>query len=103
MIKIQFKLTIIKYKEKEIYYVYAPQLDIYGYDTTPELAIKSFKISLQEYFMFAIQNDTLAKDLQKHGWKLINNKFKPPKVSLKGKFKDIDVLKDKETFNFSIA
>ena len=49
--------------------MYSPALDLTGYGKTLKEAKESLKISLGEYFRYAISNNTLEEDLKMHGWK----------------------------------
>ncbi len=96
-------LELFTYQKEDIYYVYSPDLDLIGYGKSLKEAHNSFKIVLEEYFDYAIKNGTLKKDLEKHGWKLLENKvIPPPKDKLKKLLKDIPEIYSQIQQNYQI-
>ncbi len=61
------------YPEGDMYAAYCPELDLVGYDITPEGARKSFEVVMKDYIDYSIENGTLEKDLLAHGWKKKKN------------------------------
>lgn len=103
MLKVELKILTISYEKDGIFFVYAPQLDICGYDKSLELAKKSFDITIKEYFLYAIKNGTLYNDLKKHGWRQINDKLKPPtNKSWEAKLKNIKFSQKQQKFDVEI-
>ncbi len=95
MIRIDLQIQIVTYFQKDIYIVYAPELDLSGYDKTLSDAHKSFKIVLEEYFKYTISQGTLIEDLKKQGWTFKDLKLKPPtKQKLKSRLSNLP-----KTFN----
>ena len=62
-------LDVIVYKDGDMFYAYAPALDIAGYGDNQEKAKASLNIMLEEYFRYACEEHTLEEDLRQHGWK----------------------------------
>ena len=62
-------LDVIVYKNEDMFYAYAPALDIAGYGYNQKEAKASLNIMLEEYFRFACEEHTLEEDLRQHGWK----------------------------------
>lgn len=103
MIKVDLQIQIYTYKENDTYIVFAPQLDLSGYDTTLKKAHESFKIVLEEYFKFTIEKGTLIEDLKKHGWTYTNSKLRPPtKQKMKPKLRYIPELHSQLEQNYQI-
>jgi predicted RNase H-like HicB family nuclease len=77
------KLNLVAFKDDEAYYSYCPALELIGYGDNEEEAKKSFEIVLEEYINYTTENNTLIKDLEKHGWKITGNgkKISQPKFS----------------------
>ena len=63
-------LDVVLYEEEGVFYVYAPALELCGYDTTEEGAKNSFETVFQEYLKYGVENGTLQDDLKEHGWHL---------------------------------
>ncbi len=67
---IQVELLILRFQDKnEVYYVYAPQLDLTGYGTTEEEADDSFNAVIGDFFDYSIKKKTLDSELRRLGWK----------------------------------
>ena len=64
--KINSELAIFLFKEDDNFIAYSPALDLSGYGKTEEEARDSFNIVLKEYFDYAINEETLYKDLIHH-------------------------------------
>ena len=76
--QIHVKVNTISFIEDSIYFIHCPQLDITGYGNSEEDAKKSFQITLGEFLNYAIQKNTLDKELKRLGWKKIKKKYIPP-------------------------
>ena len=77
-------LPLIIFQEKDVIVYYCPALDISGYGSNDEDARKSFEITLDEYFRYTINKNTLGDDLRRLGWvvkKKITNRVVPPSLS----------------------
>lgn len=82
--KINFKLPFIAFKDSGAMVVYCPALDLSGYGSNEEEAEESFKISMDEYFKYTLNKETLFADLQRLGWKIEKGGKKnlvPPNLS----------------------
>lgn len=66
---IEASFDVYFFEDKGVMFAYSPALDLYGYGNTLQEAKESFEIVVQEYFDYGVQNNTLAEDLAKHGWK----------------------------------
>ena len=81
---IECKLPIIIFEEDNSHIFFCPALDLSGYGKTEGEASDSFENVLSEYFKYATNNGTLAKDLRRHGWivrKNMKKKASPPPLS----------------------
>lgn len=56
------------YPNKGLWIAYCPELDLVGYDYGKEEARKSFEQVLNDYFEYALEHNSLEKDLLSHGW-----------------------------------
>jgi len=73
------ELSLVSFVEDNLFFVYCPALDITGYGNNEEEAKKSFDQTLKMYFEDTIDNNTLLKDLEHHGWEIKKqNKLTPP-------------------------
>lgn len=70
------KLTVILFKEDNVYHAYCPALELYGYGDTEEEAKESFSIVISEYLDYTIKENTLETDLKRLGW-IQKNKHSP--------------------------
>ena len=76
-------VPVMLFKEKKIHIAYIPVLDISGYGESEESAKESLNITLNEYFIYTHNKNTLIADLILHGW-TIRKKLKPfvaPEIS----------------------
>jgi len=64
---LEVSVSVYLFKENDVYVAYCPSLDLSGYDYTEEAARADFEYTLQEYVKFQMQNETLDKDLMRHG------------------------------------
>lgn len=72
------RLDVLFYSENGIYYAFAPAIDLVGYGLTQEEARASFGTVFQEYIKFGVENKTLDRDLQRHGWQSQGRRFASP-------------------------
>jgi len=78
---IEISVSVYVFKENEVFIAYCPSLDISGYNNTEEEARHDFEYALNEYVRFQIEHDTLNKDLERHGWEIMQRKAKGPEIS----------------------
>ena len=64
------------FEEEGTIIAYIPVLDISGYGMNEDEAKKSLEVSLEEYFSYTVNKNTLFQDLKAHGW-TIRKKDKP--------------------------
>ncbi len=86
------KLSLLKWNEDNIFYVYAPALDLTGYGNNQMEAEDSFKIMLEEFIKYTDNKKTIYKELERLGW-MVNKRKKrvhPPEHD--------QMLEDNETF-----
>lgn len=62
-----------QYPNGDMFIAYCPELDLTGYDTTPQGARDSFQYVLKDYLDYTLKNGTLEADLLKHGWRKYKN------------------------------
>ena len=76
-------LTLINFKDDNVYHVYCPALNLIGCGYTETEAQESFKIVFDEYINYTTENNTLIADLEHCGWKRNGNNKNlfPPKMS----------------------
>ena len=80
--RIDAKIDVFMYVKDGLHFAYAPALDIIGYGKTQEDAQASFEVVIEDYFEYGIKRGTLAKDLEKHGWKREKEEFEVPNIWL---------------------
>ena len=96
------KLSLIVFKDDNIYNIYCPALNLCGCGYTENEAHESFNIVLDEYIKYTTENKTLIADLKSLGWKIKENgkKLIPPKMSeLLQINNDLDDIFNKYDFN----
>lgn len=74
------RLDLLFFKEDNVFFVYAPALDITGYGLTETEAQQSFVETLETFLDFTQKNKTLEGELQRLGWKkdATTKGFQPP-------------------------
>jgi len=79
----EMKLTLITFKDDNVYNVYCPSLNLVGCGYTEKEAKDSFNVVFDEYINYTTENNTLIDDLKNCGWKWSeNNKnLSPPAIS----------------------
>lgn len=83
--KVNVRLDIIRFEDSGCQIVYCPALDLSGYGKTGEDAENSFRITLEEFFRYTINKNTLKKELLRLGWVVKDNprkKMTPPDMSV---------------------
>ncbi len=78
--QIETILSLLSFKEKEVFIVYSPALDLSGYGYTEVEANESFKETLKEFFRHTSSKESLVKELRRLGWK-ITGTMKNQKIS----------------------
>jgi hypothetical protein len=63
------RLDLLSFKEDNVFFVYAPALDITGYGYTETEAQHSFVETLETFLDFTQKNKTLEGELNRLGWK----------------------------------
>ena len=71
---IDVKLSLLSFKEQKIFIIYAPALDLAGYGINEEEAKDSFIKTLNEFFRYTTNKNTLFKELKRLGWTKKKNK-----------------------------
>jgi hypothetical protein len=69
-------LPVMFFEENNVQIAYIPMLDLSGYGKTEKEALESLVESLDNYFSYTTNKDTLVQDLKAHGW-TIKKKNKP--------------------------
>lgn len=83
--KVNVRLDIIRFEDSGCQIVYCPALDLSGYGRTNEDAENSFRTTLEEFFRYTINKNTLKKELLRLGWVVKDNprkKMTPPDMSV---------------------
>lgn len=65
MRKVKVSLSVIEFKEDNIYFVYSPALDLTGYDRTLKGAHRSFEETLSYFLEYTLENQTLEAELKR--------------------------------------
>lgn len=77
-------LLLIQYQdEKDIFYVYSPQLDLNGYGNTQKEAMDHFNVALDNLLDYCAENNTLSRVLKDLGWKNKNRTVEISKSALR--------------------
>ena len=78
---VEIEVPVILFSdENNIHYALIPSLDVLGYGKSQNEAKDSLHIVLNDYFEYTTRNNTLLKDLKKHGWNIKRKKkeIEPP-------------------------
>jgi len=65
---VKIGLTLIMWKENDIYFQYSPQLDLTGYGNSANEAQSSFEQTLKDFINYTLNKDTLFDELERLGW-----------------------------------
>jgi hypothetical protein len=65
---VEVDLNLISFIEEELYYVYSPEMDLYGYGQTDVQARESFDFILRETLQKLTKEGVLFDELKKLGW-----------------------------------
>lgn len=80
--KFHVGLSLVEFYEEDVVIIYSPALDLSGYGYSVEEAKNSFSESLQEFFRYTHNKNTLDTVLKNLGWSIKGTKkkptFKPP-------------------------
>lgn len=81
--KVEVNVTVILFKEDNIWYAYLPSLDLNGYGNTEVEAKESLKVTIDEFIRFTLNKKTFFDELKRLGWsiKKKNKTFIAPKIS----------------------
>lgn len=71
---VKAKLQLMSFIEDGVFIAYIPALDISGYGKTEKDAHGSLSESLNNYFQYAVNKNTLVEDLKLHGWTIKKRK-----------------------------
>ena len=78
-------LSLVEFEEDNVTIIYSPALNLSGYGYTQEEAKQSFTETLNEFFRYTNNKNTLDKVLKDLGWVIKGSKkkpkFNPPKDS----------------------
>ena len=89
--RLEVSLDLYLFEEDNIHYAYCPQLDLNGYGKTEPEAKKSFAITIEEFFRYTLNKETLISELKRLGWKINKKQWLSPELE--------DLLKENEDFN----
>jgi len=93
--EVTLNIPIFCYKENDVFVVYSPALDIFGYGNTEQESHTSFKVTLDEFLRYTTNKNTLLIELKKLGWK-VEKKKKETNISAP----DLEeLLRDNEQFS----
>lgn len=73
---VRVNVPVMIFQEDNVHIAYVPNLDISGYGLDEEEAKQSLAISLDEYFTYTHNKNSLLADLKAHGWTIVK-KSKP--------------------------
>ena len=78
----QVKLSLIKFEEDGIFFIYSPALDLTGYGKSEAEARKSFDVAMEEFLTYTTHKETVQKALRQLGWTVTSkNKITVPSLS----------------------
>lgn len=68
--KLKINLSVISFKEDDVFIIYCPSLDVSGYGYSKKEAEDSFNLIMADFFNEATVNGTLLDELKRLGWKI---------------------------------
>ncbi len=71
---VEVKLSLLKFKEDGIVFIYSPSLDLTGYGRDGRSAKRSFEVTMEEFVNYTTHKGTLEKELKRLGWKVGGSK-----------------------------
>jgi len=89
---VKIGLTLVLWKEDDIYFQYSPQLDLTGYGKSTNEAQSSFEQTLKDFINYTLNKDTLFDELERLGW-TTNKRKKRLKAP-----EEEQLLEDNETY-----
>lgn len=79
---IKVKLSLLKFEEDGLYFIYSPALDLTGYGKTESEARDSYEQAIEEFFRYTTNKKTIFTELEKLGWTISKkNKVSAPSLS----------------------
>ena len=79
---LKFNIIVFSFvDEKNIHFIYSPQLDITTYGNTEDEAKEAFEIHTKEFFKYTIENNTLTEVLSDLGWSFNGEKIEAPSIT----------------------
>lgn len=85
----KLSVSVIVFKENDVYIAYCPSLDLSGYDHTEEAAKRDFEYVLRQWLTEQMESNTLHDDLRQHGWKMNGTQCVPPILTLAPKYSSL--------------
>lgn len=64
-------LSVLSYRDEDLYVLFSPALDLFGYGHTDKEARQSFDETLNEFLRYTSNKGTLQAELTRLGWKAI--------------------------------
>ncbi len=95
--RVEIRLELIDWEDDNLYFQYAPALDLTGYGNSTEEAAQSFKIQLGEFVNYTLNKGTVYEELERLGW-TVNKKKKRIVAPV-----EADLLTDNETYRNLLA
>lgn len=74
---VEMELSLLRFKEDDIVFIYSPALDLTGYGKDGTSARRSFQLTLTEFVRYATNKGSLHSELKKLGWKVGGTKSRP--------------------------
>lgn len=68
--QIKIKLDVIRFLDNGVVVFYCPAVDVYGYGNNEKEARESLYVCMEEFFTYALENNTLHSELTRLGWRL---------------------------------
>lgn len=91
---ISISLSVYLWKEDNVYFVYAPALDITGYGNSDEEAKRSFEITLTEFLNYTNSKETFYDELEHLGWSVNRRKRRVHAPEFEDMLEDNKSLRD---------
>lgn len=91
---IQVGLEILTWEEDGVYFVYAPSLDLTGYNSTKEGAKKSFEDTLDDTLLYMERKSSLFDELERLGWTVNRKKMRVNSPDIEELMRDNSEIRD---------